>query len=55
MEIGKGEAQTGICLEASWNIRIKMRHDIIPDGVTIVTAGGLKGYSGGNLSVPENQ
>ena len=24
-----------------------------PDGVIIVTAGGLKGYSGGNLSVPE--
>jgi hypothetical protein len=24
----------------------------IPDGVIIVTAGGLKGYSGGNFSVP---
>jgi hypothetical protein len=24
----------------------------IPEGVIIVTAGGLKGYSGGNFSVP---
>jgi hypothetical protein len=24
----------------------------VPDGVIIVTAGGLKGYSGGNLRVP---
>jgi hypothetical protein len=25
----------------------------VPEGVIIVTAGGLKGYSEGNLSVPE--
>jgi hypothetical protein len=24
----------------------------LPEGVIMVTAGGLKGYSGGNLSVP---
>jgi len=27
----------------------------VPDGVIIVTAGGLKGYSGGNFKVPGYQ
>jgi hypothetical protein len=34
-------------LEMSWNVE-----GWVPDGVIIVTAGGLKGYSGGNLRVP---
>ena len=34
-------------------LKLTEYHDYIPEGVIIVTAGGLKGYSGGNLSVPK--
>lgn len=39
----------GSALELEMSGRVQAR---VPDGVIIVTAGGLKGYSGGNLRVP---
>ena len=50
MEIREGETETSIRLETAY--RQTLSEENIPEGVIIVTAGGLKGYSGGNFSVP---
>jgi len=52
MKIGKGKAKTGVRLKATWGQRSLQQWEFVPEGVIIVTAGGLNGYSDGNLRVP---